>query len=657
MSFSDFTPHGFCLAWDPGLIWLQALSDMGTAIAYYSIPAALLVFIRRRQDLVFKPVFALFAAFIVACGTTHLMSVVTLWVPAYWTEGLIKAVTALLSIGTAVVLWPMLPKALALPSPRHLREANAALALRIAERDAAYDQLRASEARLHRFYARTPAPLHATDAAGRLIAVSDRWLDLLGYAREEVLGRSIADFYDPAQRDEVLAMFRRFEAGSAPARVERRLRCKSGQHREVEAVFDIERDEAGGLQHVLVVLTDITARKQAEAALAASEERLRQAQKMEAVGQLTGGIAHDFNNLLTSILGSLDLLGGDASLSERGRRRVEIALAASRRAAELTSQLLSFSRKQRLAPQTLAPVEVVEGIRALLARTVGERIALEIEAEPAPWAVTADRNQLEAALLNLVINARDAIGGSGRVLIQFANLAVAAPEIEALAGEPLAEGDYVAITVEDDGAGMTEAVRARAFEPFFTTKPPGMGTGLGLSQTYGFARQSGGAVRLDSTPGAGTRATLLLPAARDAAIRPAREPGAAAAAVGQGQRILLAEDDPLLRATVCEALAEQGYRVTAAENADEALAKIGKEGEFALLFTDIRMPGTLDGVGLALAARQLRPDLRILFATGYSERAALDRWPEPIELLPKPFTLQRLLATVSGILQPDPVGP
>jgi len=396
MDWSHFTPHGFCLAWDPALIWVEAAADALIALAYFSIPAALLVFLRRRQDLAFKPIFGLFAAFILACGTTHVMGALTLWLPAYWTDAAIKSLTAGLSVATAVILWPLLPKALALPSPSALRAANDALAREIERRDAVAALLRESEA------------------------------------------------------------------------------------------------------------------------------RLRQAQKMEAVGQLTGGIAHDFNNMLTVVMGSLEMLPKLVTLDARATRLTDHALQSAQRSARLTAQLLSFSRRSMLEPVALHPADIVEGIRELLARSLGDAIALDI-IPPAPgqWPLLADRNQTQAAVLNIVINARDAISGSGgaplslaphgHVRISFANRTLGEAEAERLSPDPAAPGDYVVIAIADDGAGMPDAVRARVFEPFFTTKPAGTGTGLGLSQTYGFATQSGGTVQIASREGGGTTVEIWLP--------------------------------------------------------------------------------------------------------------------------------------------------
>jgi PAS domain S-box-containing protein len=652
MKLEDFTPHGFCLAWDPGLIWLQAGSDLLITAAYYSIPAALLVFLRRRKDLAFRPVFALFAAFILACGTTHLLSVITLWQPVYWLDGAIKAITAALSVATALVLWPLIPRALALPSASDLRALNERLAHEVAERDTAMDLLRQSETRLRQLYARSPAALHATDPHGKLLDVSNRWLDLFGYKRNDVIGRDILSLYAPDDRAAVAAHLSALAAGRGALKSERHILCSSGEIRATENIYELEYDTAGKLQRIQVALTDITARKQAEAALQASEERLRQAQKMEAVGQLTGGIAHDFNNLLTSIMGSLELLQQKGPLEPRAKRLTGNALEGARRAARLTSQLLSFSRRQRLAPESLAPDDVVAGISDLLYRSVGEQIVLSI-ATPAPdqWPMLADRNQLEVALINLVLNARDAIESSGTIAVSFANRTLQAGDIETTGPEPLAPGDYVSIAVADTGKGMTPQVLARAFEPFFTTKPAGAGTGLGLSQTFGFVTQSGGTVLMSSKPGAGTKVEILLPRSGSPALRSGPpQTRADPALAGQGETILFVEDDALLRETVAEALEHQGYTVISTANGAAALLALEQGGKIDLLFTDVMMPGDLNGVGLARAARAQRPDLKIMFASGYSDRQVLAAWPETLDLIPKPYSLDTLAARIAACL-------
>ncbi len=649
---SRFTPHGFCLSWDPWLVWLMAGSDLLIAAAYFSIPVALLMFVLQRRDLAFKPVFALFAAFILACGTTHVFGALTLWVPAYRLQGAVNAMTALLSVATAVMLWPLLPKALALPSPSSLRRVNDALAHEVQRRDLAARLLRESEARQKRLYARTPAALHAVDAEGNLLEVSDCWLVLTGYTREEVIGRNIASFYSSESQAAMRRKFADIKAGSDSTFCERQLRRRDGAIRDVEVHYEPERDEAGKLLRIMAAVTDVTARKQAEAALRVTEEHLRHAQKMEAVGQLTGGIAHDFNNLLTTIMGSLELLQQRAALDERSLRLTSNALEGSRRAARLTSQLLTFSRRQRLAPEPLVPEQIVDGIRDLLARTLGDGITLEVVLPEESWTFLADRNQMEAALLNLVINARDAIPGpGGHVRIDVSNRAVGVEEA-ASEPDPLPPGDYVVISVSDDGIGMNPEVQARAFEPFFTTKGPGAGTGLGLSQTYGFVTQSGGAIRVESAPGRGTRIDILLPRAAEAGMQPVVAEPVLHMMEGAGEHILLVEDDDLVRHTMAEALRGRGYRVTSACNGIEALGLFDTvpEPDFALMFTDIVMPGGINGVDLANRARKRRPALPVLFATGYSSASTLAAWPEPVDLLPKPYSPEQAAARIAAKL-------
>jgi PAS domain S-box-containing protein len=665
LNWGNYTPHGFCLAWQPGLIWLHAGADLLTAMAYYSIPAALLVVLIRRRDLSFRPLLLLFAAFILACGTAHLFSVITLWLPLYWPEAAVKVLTASLSVTTAIVLWPMLPKLLAIPSAGQMQALNAQLEAKVAQRDLAAVRLNHSRQLLRRLYSRTPAALHAMDADGILLEVSDRWLELFGYLRQDVIGRRMRDFYVPEQGAIVDDHLEALRSGGGEKRTERRIWRGDGEIRDVQATFEVEHDSLGQVERILVALTDVTPRKRAESALRASEERLRQSQKMEAVGQLTGGIAHDFNNLLTTIMGSLEMLALQDGLDARGQRLARNALEGSQRAARLTSQLLSFSRRQRLSPESLVPADVVVGIRDLLLRTAGEHISLVLPApNPAQWHVFADQNQLEVALVNLVINARDAIVGENRrdtdrprhgtVSIRFANYTLAQADISALGQDHLEPGDFVGIAVSDTGQGMTPDVLARAFEPFFTTKPTGAGTGLGLSQTYGFVTQSGGAVRIDSTPGLGTTVELLLPRAIMVHAAPV-EPAAAPDIAGRGETVLLVEDDALLRQTVADGLRQRGYHVIEAADGNAALTALIRGTEVDFLFTDIMMPGGLNGVAVARAARGLRADLKIMFATGYSDRQVLAEWPEALDLVQKPYSLETLATRIAARLrQPEP---
>ncbi|MFA1752529.1 response regulator [Xanthomonas campestris] len=375
-----------------------------------------------------------------------------------------------------------------------------------------------------------------------------------------------------------------------------------------------------------------------------TEIQLLQAQKMEALGKLTGGIAHDFNNLLTSIISGLDMiqLAVESNRIERVPRLAEIASGSAHRAAALTQRMLAFARKQSLDAQPFDVNARVRSLEDMLRRSIGENIALELQLAEAPLVAIADANQLENVVLNLVINARDALQGHGTIRIRSApHTAYNDPELE--------DGDYVAVNVIDDGSGIDPAILSQVFEPFFTTKPIGEGTGLGLSMTYGFARQSGGTARITSTLGSGTTVALLLP--RGLTVGEALPPPPPNAPRGRSQRILLVDDTDVVRMMVSEVLSDAGYHVIEAENADGALAQLRADAQIDMVVSDVGLPG-MNGRDMADVARDLRPGLPILFITGYAENAATRQefLAEGMALLPKPFSLNDLLNTVSRML-------
>ena len=380
-----------------------------------------------------------------------------------------------------------------------------------------------------------------------------------------------------------------------------------------------------------------------------AEEQLRQSQKMESLGQLTGGIAHDFNNMLAIIIGSLDMARRRHDDPERVVRYVGNALDGAERVAGLVARLLAFSRRQPLAPVALDPNRLVTGMTELLRRTLGEQVAIRTDLTAEPWGLYVDPMQLENAILNLAVNARDAIPGSGTLTIETVNCSVGADDGRGPAHVP--PGDYVKIAVHDDGAGMNEEVRARAFDPFFTTKPVGHGTGLGLSQVFGFVTQSGGHVAIDSRLGEGSTVSLYLPRHGEAPLSPAVAPAVvpAAARSSGGERVLVVEDDDRVRRFSIEALRELGYIPLSAANADEALALIARDIELSLLFTDVVMPG-MTGPELAEQVRATRPGLKILFTTGYA-RAAAGHALTPEPLLPKPFTVAELASKLREVIE------
>ncbi|WP_428377076.1 PAS domain S-box protein [Lichenicoccus sp.] len=474
---------------------------------------------------------------------------------------------------------------------------------------------------------------------GRLCSVNPAWTEALGYAAAELLGLRFDALLHPDDLASTRAALERLRGGEPVRDLDTRVRARSGSYRWYSWTCLADGDEfyAAG--------RDMTARK-------SLEEQLRQSQKMEAVGQLTGGLAHDFNNLLTGIVGSLELL---QTRIDQGRvgdlaRYVNAAQGAANRAAALTHRLLAFSRRQTLDPRTVDADALVDGIEELIRRTVGPGIDLLVVKTPDLWSTLCDPNQLENALLNLCINARDAMPGGGRLTIETANRLV---DPYAAHMRDLVAGRYVALSVTDTGAGMPPEVVERAFDPFFTTKPLGQGTGLGLSMIYGFVKQSGGQIRIHSTVGDGTGVTLYLPCHDGAA-----DADAAAAALAEaprasdGETVLVVDDEPTVRMLVVEVLSELGYRAVEASDGPSGLRILQSGRSIDLLVTDVGLPGGMNGRQLADAARVGSPALKVLFITGYAENAVVGRGMlEPgMQIMSKPFSMESLATRIREIL-------
>jgi signal transduction histidine kinase/ActR/RegA family two-component response regulator len=372
-----------------------------------------------------------------------------------------------------------------------------------------------------------------------------------------------------------------------------------------------------------------------------AEARLVQAQKMEAIGQLTGGVAHDFNNLLTVVVGSLDL-ALRRCVDDQVSRLMRNSIQAAERGASLTAQLLAFSRRQRLSPVAVDINRIITGMSDMLTRTIGPHLEVEADLSPDLWPALADPTQLEVMILNLAINSRDAMPTGGKLRIETRNVDAVPPVLLS----DLDAGEYVAISVSDDGPGMSPEVQARAFEPFFTTKDHGKGTGLGLAQLYGFAKQSGGTVRIDSRLGEGTTVTIYLPrslakAVEETSVRQQREKRASA-------RILLVDDDEEVRNIAAATIEELGYEVVSVASGQAALQILGEE-RFDLLMTDIAMPG-MTGVDLARRVRQIDPDLPILFSSGYADVQTFGENLSDEVVLKKPFRISDVATRIDAVL-------
>jgi len=422
--------------------------------------------------------------------------------------------------------------------------------------------------------------------------------------------------------------------------------------RHYELKFDALHDAKGQQIAAFQFVYDVTERVQRQAQLAKTEEALRQAQKMEAIGQLTGGIAHDFNNLLMGITGAMDILRRRiaAGRYEDTERFMDAATASANRAAALTHRLLAFARRQPLAPKPFEINQLVWGMEDLLRRTLGEQVEMTTDLAADLWPVLTDTNQFENAVLNLAINARDAMPNGGRLTIDTRNATYTQPA--RYGQDEIAPGDYAIIRVSDTGVGIEPEMVAKVVEPFFTTKPLGQGTGLGLSMIYGFVKQTGGHVRIESALGAGTQISLYFPRFKGPLVT------SNAGAVGDipeglGETVLLVEDDASVRLLISEVLRDLGYACIEAIDAQEAIPVLTADTRLDLMITDVGLPG-LNGRQLAELARQHRPELKVLFVTGYAQHAiGAERFLDTgMDMVTKPFTLDALALKIREILTP-----
>ena len=521
-------------------------------------------------------------------------------------------------------------------SEARLRQLNAELERRVIQRTQARG----------RTWQVSPDLLGALNSQGYFETSNPAWQTMLGWSEEEVASMSIFELLHPDDVERTRAGFNLTQQGQPAIRFPNRYRCKNGSYRWISWV--------GVPEEGMVYCSgrDITEEKAAEAELAAAQEALRQSQKMEAVGQLTGGIAHDFNNLLTGISGSLELLEkrlGQGRL-DGVERHIAAAQGAARRAALLTQRLLAFSRRQTLDPRPIDANKLIAGMEELIRRSVGPNIDVEAIGAGGLWMTLVDASQLENALLNLCINARDAMAPhGGRLTIETANKWL---DERAARERELPPGQYISLSVTDTGTGMEPSIIARAFDPFFTTKPLGQGTGLGLSMIYGFVRQSGGQIRIYSEVGTGTTMCLYLPRYTGANEEPAEAAAHEGTDRGYGETVLVIDDEPTVRALIVEVLEENGYRTRQAEDGANGLRIIDSDARIDLLITDVGLPGGVNGRQVADAARVARPDLKVLFITGYAENAVIGHGhlQAGMEVITKPFAVAELGRKVRALI-------
>jgi PAS domain S-box-containing protein len=482
---------------------------------------------------------------------------------------------------------------------------------------------------------------------GFITAVNPAWKEVLGWDENELVGASLFDLIHPDDMEHTRLGARALSEGTSHRRFDNRYRRKDGTYRWIS--WSTKTDDAS----IYAVGRDITVEKAREEALQSAEEALRQSQKMEAVGQLTGGLAHDFNNLLAGITGSLQVM---QLRLRQGRldnveRYVEAAQGAATRAASLTHRLLAFSRRQTLDPKPTDVNRLIRGMEDLIRRTVGPSIEIEVANAIGLWLALVDPSQLENSLLNLCINARDAMPHGGRITIETANKLF---DAQSALAHGLAEGHYLSLCVCDNGTGMTPDVISKAFDPFFTTKPIGEGTGLGLSMIYGFAKQSGGQVHIASEVGQGSTVCVYLP--RYTGVESSETQTSRSTVLSRTEhrkKILVVDDEPTVRMLLVDVLEELGYDVTDAADSRAGLDILERDAPVDLLVSDVGLPGGMNGRQMADAARVTRAHLKVLFITGYAETAVLgDGQLAPgMAVMTKPFQIDAFAERVRGMIE------
>ena len=535
----------------------------------------------------------------------------------------------------------------------------------ITDRRLAFEQVRESEARFRALADSAPVLLWVSKTDGKREFVNQAYVDFLGVSYDEAID---FDWRLRLHEDDLPRILKEQVAGEA-SRVrfflEARYRRSDGQWRWIRSVSQPRHAATGEFNGFIGIAFDVTEAKQAEADLMrindllaeriegamaerdAAEAQLRHAQKMEAVGQLTGGVAHDFNNLLTVIIGALDLMQRHPDDTARRDRMVDAAQAAARRGERLTQQLLAFSRRQTLKPEAIEIDRLVAESEPLLRSAAGETADLTVALGAGQAVAMVDRGQFEAALMNLAVNARDAVSQGGAIRIETAPRELAEGEVPEIAA-----GGYVCVTVRDTGVGMASDIVGRVFEPFFTTKDVGKGTGLGLSQVYGFARQSGGGVSIETAPDQGAAVTLYLP--RTSAVAEAAPPSVprpTLVAAGPSLTVLLVEDDPEVAQVIAAMLIDVGHKVVHADGVATALDLLTSGAAADLMVTDLVMPGARSGVDLAHEAVALRPGLPVILSSGYTGEALNSADGAPWPLLHKPYTAQTLAAAIRDAME------
>ena len=684
----SFMPHGQCYLWDAGLVRLHGISDALITLAYFSIPLTILHFVRKRRDLPYPTIFILFGAFIVACGTTHLLEVVTIWRPYYWLSGGVKAVTAFISLVTAVGLVRIVPRALALPSAEDLRKLNLALEEKVAARTA--DLSRANEEMRHEIAQRETAENEvrrlnaslqhrldemqtlfdllpvgvgiASNATGEDIRANRALAGMLALPVEVNASLSAPPGLAPDNfkvfsggkelKPDELPMQRAIRENRSVVNMEETIERRDGTKVFVLANAVPLQDESGGCRGCVATFQDVTALVEMERHRRELDHKLQDTQKLESLGVLAGGIAHDFNNLLTGILGNASLAKMDLPVSSPLRPAIEQIELASRQAAGLCQQMLAYSGKGRFVVGPLDLNDLIQSTTHLLSISISKNCVLRFNLAPNLPATIADATQMRQIIMNLVINASEAIGERSGVIAIATGLVRVGPDYLATLMHPdnLVHGDYIFMEVSDSGVGMDAALVKKIFDPFFTTKFTGRG--LGLAAVLGIVRGHKGALKVYSEPGRGTTFKVLLPCAAPglAAKRPSASPFEERWR-GQGM-VLVVDDEETIRTVAARILESLGFTVVLANDGREAMEKYQAEpARFLLVLLDLTMPH-MDGEETFRQLRHLNPGIKVILMSGFNQHEAISRFTGKglAGFVQKPFDVGGISTTVREVL-------
>jgi PAS domain S-box-containing protein len=622
---ADYLPHRFCYLARPALVWTHVIADTVTGIAYTIISVTLAYLIHKgRRDIPFHWMFLAFGLFIVACGGTHVMEAITVWIPVYVLSGIVKVFTALVSGLTAILLPFTIPQVLTLVRQAKTSEINKKRFVGLLET--------------------APDAIVVVDNHGEMVLVNAQAERTFGYSREELLGHPIQMLFPmdsneggPADPINFLG-----DLGDRPraSGVELTGLRRGGHQFPVEVSLSPLETEEGTL--VSSAIRDISDRKQAE-------ENLRQAQQVEGIGRLAGGIAHDFNNVLSVILGHCEMLNQQSDVSNRARKEIGQINTAAQHAADLTRQLLAFGRQQVMQTRVIDLNRTIVETSSMIRRLIGEDIEVSISQAESLWPIKVDPSQVTQVIVNLAVNARDAMPSGGRLTIETENVTLDADYARKHTQVP--PGAYVLLAITDTGMGMNEAIKSRIFDPFFTTKEMGKGTGLGLATVYGIVKQSGGFIWVYSEPEQGTTFKIYFPRSEAPKSEDKTVPNLAKDSRGT-ETILVLEDNDHVREVAVAFLQSFGYTVLEAGEPEKAL-EIAEmhDGPINLLLTDVVLP-RMSGRIVGEKIMALRPSTKVLFVSGYTSNVIVQKGilEDGVAFLQKPYTREGLAAKVRAML-------